>query len=342
MAYNEKYDRTVLFGGALAPPQGGMSNETWTYDYNNNTWVNMNPTSSPSPRFHCAMIYDKKNTKIILFGGHPLTGPIDNETWVYDYKENTWTNMKPTITPPARESHGMSYDEKKDKAILFGGEWLLNMLNDTWSYDVDNNKWTNLTNPIAPAPRQQPCISYDSESQITIMYGGGGLSSNESKIVWKFDWVTNRWMIVGQSVLPFYLYIADVCSYNSGSDRIISFIPWGRDIAETWAYSYNGNTWDNLTSSIQPSPRNSFSMSYDSESNCIILFGGTMNPFDYDDTWAFGSDCRPISHNADSHESNIIINLSFLVVVVIAVILLVLLLIKRRKKLIIAKPKIEN
>ena len=43
MAYNSTTDRMVLFGGVTGYVPDVFSNETWTYDYNTNTWTNVTP-----------------------------------------------------------------------------------------------------------------------------------------------------------------------------------------------------------------------------------------------------------------------------------------------------------
>src|SRR6266566_2995557 len=51
MAYDSRADRTILFGGQAI---SGID-ETWAYDFNANTWKNMNPVTKPSWRSWLAM-----------------------------------------------------------------------------------------------------------------------------------------------------------------------------------------------------------------------------------------------------------------------------------------------
>ncbi len=76
------HERVVLFGG---PGASGRDDETWVYNYTDNTWTNMNPSPKPSAREAYSMVYDSAHDRVVLFGG--LDGIRDGETWVYsDYK----------------------------------------------------------------------------------------------------------------------------------------------------------------------------------------------------------------------------------------------------------------
>src|SRR5439155_478261 len=68
MAYDSRSDRIILFGGTQSLPPFD-SDETWAYDFNTNTWTNMDPASKPSARDGHAMAYDTQSDRVILFGG---------------------------------------------------------------------------------------------------------------------------------------------------------------------------------------------------------------------------------------------------------------------------------
>lgn len=92
MVYDSKADRVILYGGL-------RMDDTWAYDYNTNTWTEMSPEMNPGKLARHAMAYDPNSGKVILFGGrHYDDDPYEymDETWIYDYSTNTWTNMSPT------------------------------------------------------------------------------------------------------------------------------------------------------------------------------------------------------------------------------------------------------
>jgi hypothetical protein len=90
------------------------------------------------------MVYDAESDRSIMFGG----SPGGSETWAYDYNTDTWTNMEPSIGPGDRSRHAMVYISAADRVILFGGqvgstEYIY--INETWTYDLNTNTWTNMT-----------------------------------------------------------------------------------------------------------------------------------------------------------------------------------------------------
>jgi hypothetical protein len=130
-AYDTESDRAILFGGT----HGGAANETWAYDYNNNTWTNMNPEIHPPARQATSMAYDETSDKIILFGGQTIDASNLNDTWTYNYNDNTWQNITADTHPLGRAGHRMTYDTESDRIILFGGSDEDPKYKDTWAYN---------------------------------------------------------------------------------------------------------------------------------------------------------------------------------------------------------------
>jgi hypothetical protein len=103
MAYDIKSDRVILFMGVIDTgtyPDNGvykLTSETWAYDYNSNTWVDMQPKDAPFGLLGARMVYNAESDRMILFGGMDagvLTGADDkwfDDTWAYDFDSNNWT-----------------------------------------------------------------------------------------------------------------------------------------------------------------------------------------------------------------------------------------------------------
>ena len=91
MVYDSEADRVILYGGL-------GKDDTWAYDYNTNTWTEMKPDTNPGKLARHSMAYNPVLDKTILFGGRYYDSDpfiYMDETWVYDYNTNTWTNMTP-------------------------------------------------------------------------------------------------------------------------------------------------------------------------------------------------------------------------------------------------------
>src|SRR3989442_8385889 len=80
--------------------------------------------------------------------------------------------------------------------------------------------------------------------------------------------------LVGPPVRDFH-----AMAYDSRSDRVILFGGWGgygnpRPLGDTWAYDFSTNTWTQMFPAVGPPARMYFAMTYDNQSDRVILFGG--------------------------------------------------------------------
>ena len=144
MTYIPSIDRVILFGGdSFRPPVS----ETWLYDYNTDSWTQVNVVNTPPDLYYGSMVYVSSIDRVILFGGvNAKTGDFLGETWSFNPVSMDWENLAPAVSPGPRAWHAMAYDSRADKVILFGGgagkdAWT----NETWSYDPKTNTWTDLT-----------------------------------------------------------------------------------------------------------------------------------------------------------------------------------------------------
>jgi hypothetical protein len=125
MVYDAKNKVTLLFSGQLGGyAEGVNSSETWAYTTATNTWQKLDPKNPPTRRLQSQACYDSVNGVMILFGGHANVYPKRDEgekytdTWVYDYKANTWTEMKPAAHPKSSHSlRFMAFDPVNNVAI---------------------------------------------------------------------------------------------------------------------------------------------------------------------------------------------------------------------------------
>jgi hypothetical protein len=202
MAYDGESDRIIFsYGG-----------ETWAYDYDNNTWVNMTSSSRPSVRFYYDLAYDSRSDRIILYSSSYIFGDIDTRTWAYDYNTNTWTNMS-SSRGPGYSDYALVYNSRNDRVILFGGchdtGGRISLSDWTYTYDYYSNTWTNMNTSLRPPPTTLPGLAYDSQSDRVILFGGRGHWSGNETWAYELDsGVTpyepatdSSWVIVTISIL---------------------------------------------------------------------------------------------------------------------------------------------
>lgn len=92
LVYDERADVFITFGGI--PPNLGF---TWSYDLKTNTWLRLEPAQNPGPLTVHSMVYANNEDRSFLFGGQQGSMPDNyiSNTWVFDLKDNTWTNLSP-------------------------------------------------------------------------------------------------------------------------------------------------------------------------------------------------------------------------------------------------------
>ena len=102
---------------------------TWTYD--GTTWTLQSPVMQPLLVYGASAAFDPGLQGVVLFGGG--SGGVDQNTmWLWDQVGDTWTQLSPMQSPPAREGAGMTYDAASNQVILFGGQNNNGYFNDTW------------------------------------------------------------------------------------------------------------------------------------------------------------------------------------------------------------------
>jgi N-acetylneuraminic acid mutarotase len=93
MTYEPKSDRVILFGGVSGGDEKPYA-DTWTYDYNTNTWTELTLQSAPSARGWHAMAYDPPSGTVVLFGGGADREHFQADTWVFDPARLIWSSVR--------------------------------------------------------------------------------------------------------------------------------------------------------------------------------------------------------------------------------------------------------
>lgn len=132
LAFDRQNRVAVLFGGS----DGQNRADTWTYDYARNLWTNVTPAVSPSARTGTSLVYDESHGLLVLFGGRDASGPL-NDTWLFEPRSSTWTNLKTPAAPGVRGTHGAIYDRAQNLTLLFGGGAGTSHNGDVWTFPAD-------------------------------------------------------------------------------------------------------------------------------------------------------------------------------------------------------------
>ncbi|MFX0063632.1 MAG: Kelch repeat-containing protein [Candidatus Hermodarchaeota archaeon] len=295
LTYDSADQKVILFGGFAGPwTARSYFDDTWAYDYTNNSWINLAPTSKPSPRYNPAMTYDSLNQKLVLFGGYGFNGYL-SDTWLYDYSTNQWTQVFPTTSPGIRHSHAMVYDSANQKIVLFGGHNQHTILNDTWVYDFSSNNWTEIFPETSPSVRYGHTMVYNPSNQKVILFGGhSDVSYREiNNDLWMYDYNSNSWTEFSTATKPAVRYWHAMV-YDENDEKMVLFGGWTFYSNSTeiiyddhWTYDYALNQWTQNSLVLHPSARYLHSMVYDSVNQKVVLFGGYNGTEPLGDTWVY-------------------------------------------------------
>ncbi len=145
MAYDEESDRIVLFGGILGVTGAAVLGDTWAYDFNANSWAEMNPEEAPARSDTHGMAYDANTDRIVLYQSFGFFSGRD--TWAYDFDRDAWTRTAIDMGPSKRAVPRLAYDTESDRIVLFGGvlepQFIGN--DETWAHQL-------VSSPIPPPP----------------------------------------------------------------------------------------------------------------------------------------------------------------------------------------------
>ena len=79
MFYDPIMKRSIFYGGTS---NVCCYDEIWSFDYDENSWYEINSTNTPGGRWLYGMAYDSDSDFVILFGGNVRDSSMSNETWI--------------------------------------------------------------------------------------------------------------------------------------------------------------------------------------------------------------------------------------------------------------------
>ncbi|KAJ4484910.1 hypothetical protein C8J55DRAFT_452826 [Lentinula edodes] len=152
--------------------------------------------SGPSPvgRYGHAVTM-AHTSKFIIFGGQ-VDGEFLNDLWSFDLNSlrtrPTWELIEPTS--PERPAHrtGHVCINHGDRILIFGGTDGQYHYNDTWSFDLNTKKWSELTCiGFIPAPREGHAAALVDD--VIYVFGGRGVDGKDLNDLAAFKLSNQRW-----------------------------------------------------------------------------------------------------------------------------------------------------
>jgi len=242
MVYCNETNEIIMYGG-------GSSTDTWSFNCETQTWTQVVTTINPGAHWSHAMAYDPGENVVILFGGFSGEGMEGDVTWQFDCSTRQWTELNPLTTPLARYGHVMIYDDSVNSILLSCGNTAYQgHQDDTWSFDVASNTWTELSTSGNPGALKWPGMAYDSINQRGILFGGQVRDDpvDETMI---FDAQSETWTNANPASVP-TSRITPAMSFDVSGEVVVLFGGMGPDygqLGDTWCYSYEDNVWTEMS-----------------------------------------------------------------------------------------------
>ena len=171
----------IAFRGLASGDDGPKSVGLWTYRDERFVLVDSaGPRSESSPR----PAYDTRRKVVVL----PIFEGPDAGVWEWNGR---WARIQPVTGPEPRRGHVTTYDESRERTLLFGGaHWdgeRSTTFNDLWSWD--GRQWTRVHDGAsdAPAPREDGTLVYDPRGTRLLLLGGLGPGQVLLRETWAFE-----------------------------------------------------------------------------------------------------------------------------------------------------------
>jgi N-acetylneuraminic acid mutarotase len=248
MIYVGTGGQMIIFGG-FGLGHSVVSNETWSYSYDLNSWTRIETHVAPPERASYGMALDEKRRELVLFGGFTEFGYF-NDVWVYDIANQDWHSKDVTGDVPApRGAMSFVYDVKNDHFVMFGGFSDVGFYSDTWIFDPSTSSWRKQETLSGPPPLRTRMI-YDESLGASVFFGGDVVTSEghqsapvPSDDTWSFDSSRRTWseLVTSEAPAPRSLHGIVYDRENrsvvvfGGTDSLIddaNFV--GREFRDTW------------------------------------------------------------------------------------------------------------
>jgi len=268
MAWDDARARLVFFGGRDQTIRG----DTWEWD---GTHWEERFECAPEPRLGHAMAYDPVRRRTFVFGGSTVSGEL-GDTWEWDGHAWTqpaisWTAGSPPMAPtPGPRTHAtMAHDARRDRMVLFGGEFAGEPLSETWEWN--GMAWSQALPSRQPLPLTRASMAWHAATGNVVLFGGQdekGLARSET-----WEWDGTEWTEASVLQKPAKRWGHGLV--QARGDRLVLFGgTTNRGVCFSDAWEWNGSYWTQVSTSVHPSPRATFGLAFDPVRAALVLFGG--------------------------------------------------------------------
>lgn len=246
VAYDSVDNLVLMYGG-----YNGTSylNDLWAYYPQNETWLQLSPPNLP-PLADARMHYDIKNHIFVMFGGNNNLSTTEdynhyNTTWIFTPSSKSWSQVNPSISPPARDYAQFSYDADYGLFMLQGGYGNDVALADTWLYCSITNNWVQIHPEVSPPARFAGVMEYAPSIKTFVLFGGG-INDTAINDTWVFQYTPLTKVTLG---VPPVIHAGDPAQFSATISNSVANVP-----SYLWIFGDG-------TNSTYPAPSHTYSTS---------------------------------------------------------------------------------
>ena len=147
--------------------------------------------SGPAAREDHTWTVDPERGIAYLFGGRD-GATVFGDTWAFDLATDTWSQLQPATSPPARFGHEAVW-AKDIGLVVFAGQAGAAFFGDLWAFDPIAAAWTQLpASGDLPTPRYGSCASIGPDGRLWISHG---FTQDQVRFsdTRAYDFATNAW-----------------------------------------------------------------------------------------------------------------------------------------------------
>jgi N-acetylneuraminic acid mutarotase len=282
-------DRMLVFGGL----GGGNMDDLWAFEPGSGSWEQLFPEGPRPARLiaHSA-VWDTLHNQMLIFGGF---GGGGSGLWSYDPVQNRWAAISPEGPQPGpRGYHSAVWDSERGRMYVFGGVGPnVEIYDDLWVYDSEDNTWTEL-----PRPRGRPLrrffhgAAWDPVNHEMLLFGGADfLLGTMSNDLWSYRPATNDWVDLSASGRKPSERLSLSALWDTHGSRLLVYgggCGPGCYNDDLWSYAPATRTWQQIAGNgNQPKARGGQSGVWDPVREQMLLFGGFRTDGPSNEVWTF-------------------------------------------------------
>jgi hypothetical protein len=200
-AYDSTRHRILIWGGLQ---DATRLSDLWERDANIEDWTEIATTGTPAARFQPHLMFDPFDGSLYLYGGFDSAYFTDIHRYVPT--SQAWEDITPTLVPRGRQFPGIALDSVRRKILLFGGwdAFGVELLADTWEFDLTLRTWKQTKMADPPAPREGSSLFIDDVTGDPILFGGSTGVAFSAPTVEFYRWTPGRWVALpaSEATLP--------------------------------------------------------------------------------------------------------------------------------------------